>query len=240
MIQIAVKWMTLLCLVNTMFFTFEGFAVSLKKSDDTTPTLEIGAKVFNRNCSLCHGAQGMGEGKIPLKIESYPTTNLITSKKAVNLEQIQKVVVYGGMLEEISKYSPPFGNELTWTEVESVSIFIGHLRNNPKAAINLLNEEKLPTNSYDMHAGRDIFETRCVLCHGKNGQGDGRMSKIIKQPPPYNLTKSTVNKEYIKLIISNGGEPLGRSPQMPPWGDQLSQAEIDSVSEYVISLRQSK
>ncbi len=223
-------------LIGGISVSFELFASD--SEDDTTPSLEIGAKVFNRNCMLCHGSQGMGEGKIPLRIESYPDTNLITSKKASTAKEIHDVVVFGGMLEGSSIYSPPFGNELTWTEVESVSKFILHLRNDTENALTLLeNHRFVAEESSDLRLGLEVYESRCVLCHGSEGEGDGRMARIIKDPPPFNLTQSKVPAEYVYLIIDKGGEPVGRSPQMPPWGDQLSKEEIDAVTAYVLSMR---
>lgn len=208
---------------------------SIGLKDDTTPSLDIGAQVFNQRCSLCHGSQGMGEGKIPLKIPDYPDTNLFTAQKASTKEEIYNTVVYGSMLENINQYMPPMGNELTWTELESVSLFIGFLRNEPKQAIAKLSD--LDQQSSFITLGKDVFEARCVLCHGKNGLGDGRMAKIIKSPPPFNLTKSRAPAAYLKRIIEEGGQPLGRSPQMPPWGEQLSADELNAVVEYIISLR---
>lgn len=86
-------------------------------------------------------------------------------------------------------------------------------------------------------AGQDIFASHCVLCHGKFGEGDGRMAKVIRNPPPADLTASRLPDDYLKQIISEGGAGVGRSPQMPPWGDQLSAAEIESLILYLKSLR---
>ena len=96
-----------------------------------------------------------------------------------------------------------------------------------------------PSGVTDINAdsGRRIYESRCALCHGKSGLGDGRMAKIVKAPPPYNLTLSVMPDDYLKAIITRGGEAMGRSPQMPPWRDELSNAEIDQVMAYIKSFR---
>lgn len=214
------------------------FAVTVEGSEreDTIPTIERGAEIYLARCSLCHGSQAMGEGKLPLKLEHYPNTNLMKSLKAKGVDAIRNTVIYGGILDGVSLYMPPFGNELTWTEIESVSLFVENIRNDPKTFLAMLSKlDSKNVRSRDM--GRDIFESRCVLCHGVNGEGDGRMAKIIKNPPPFNLTQSLMPKEYLKLIIANGGESLNRSPQMPPWKDQLSVTEMDAVIEYITSIR---
>jgi cbb3-type cytochrome c oxidase subunit III len=206
------------------------------EKDDTTPSLELGASVFSKRCVLCHGSQGMGEGKMPLKINSYPNTNIVAAKKAQSKAEIHEVITYGGMLPNISNYMPPMGNELTWTELESVAEFVFQLRIMPEKHYTML-QQYSGTMESDLGLGLSVFQSRCVLCHGANGEGDGRMSKVITSPPPFNLTKSQVPAEYIKLIIEKGGEAIGRSGQMPPWGGQLSNKEVNAVTSYIISLR---
>ena len=63
------------------------------------------------------------------------------------------------------------------------------------------------------------------------------MSKIIKNPPPYNLTLSALPDKYLKQIITQGGRAVGRSYQMPPWKDELSEEEVDSAIIYIKTLR---
>ena len=211
--------------------------VKLNKSDDNTiPSVEIGAQVFIQRCSLCHGTQGMGEGRVPLKIDSYPNTNIMLPKKAQNSEDMFDIVVYGGLLSSVDKHMPPFGNELTWTEIQSVVQFISGLRETPEEYLSILAVQDTRP-SKDLMLGKNTYEARCVLCHGINGDGKGRMAKIIKNPPPYDLTKSLMPEAYLTKIIESGGEGVGRSPQMPPWGDQLSATEIQAVVDYIVGIR---
>lgn len=209
---------------------------TLKDADDTTPTMERGAQVYMQRCTLCHGTQGMGEGAIPLKLKSYPNTNLSVVRKAKTEEEIFNAIAMGGMLDNIGEFMPPLGNELTWTDIQSVTLFVLGLRKDAASAIAML-KANTPEQTLNSRVGRDIFEARCILCHGKNGEGDGRMARVIKTPPPFNLLKSVMPKEYLSLIIKEGGEKIGRSPQMPPWGDQLTDAEITHLVDYVFDLR---
>lgn len=206
------------------------------ENENTAPTLELGAKVFSSHCVLCHGSQAMGEGILPLKMKVYPSTNLRTAKKAAKREEILHVNVLGGVLDNISQYMPPFGKELTWSELESVTDFILLVRSDPETAIAML-EVSSQTAMPSIKIGQQVYTTRCTLCHGKFGEGDGRMSKILKTPPPADLTASKAPDEYLGAIISKGGEAVGRSKHMPPWGDQLSKSEIKSVILYIKSIR---
>ena len=64
------------------------------------------------------------------------------------------------------------------------------------------------------------------------------MSRIIKNPPPFNLTLSRADDKYLSDIIHKGGEQMQRSPRMPPFGDDLTEPEITSAILYIKTLRQ--
>ncbi|PCI63928.1 MAG: cytochrome c [Gammaproteobacteria bacterium] len=200
------------------------------------PTLQYGAQIYVERCVLCHGIEGKGKGLIPKKIKNYPSTNLHTSHYPAGRNSIKKNIIYGGSLGKMSNLMPPMGNDLTWSQLESVVDFILLLRSDPSKANTLIgNARKHQTIS--RRIGREIFKGRCVLCHGKFGEGDGRMARVIKNPPPFDLTSSRLPDSYLNSIISKGGEAMGRSLQMPPWKDELSGTEIESVILYIKSLR---
>lgn len=210
--------------------------VAAAESKDAYPSIKIGAEVFKERCVLCHGSAAMGEGILPLKLKDYPSTNLIDGIKELNRVQIKRAIVYGGTQGELSEYMPPMGNDLSWTETESVVDFVVLLKNNKKAGLKLLKEVVAKVDA-SRALGQQLFESRCALCHGKYGEGDGRMAKVLKAPPPANLTRSRLPDDYLKKIIIEGGEGVGRSPKMPPWGMQFEDNEINSIIMYVKSIR---
>ncbi len=198
--------------------------------------LNNGASIYLDRCSLCHGNTAMGEGLIPLVINDYPSTNLLQPKHTTDKASVRDAVLWGGASGEMSELSPAWKDELTEQEVNSVVDFVLHLRSDYETGVKRI-KYTVNASGPDVSKGQHIYKTRCALCHGDSGEGDGKMRKIIKKPPPYNLTESTVPDEYLRLIIEQGGEPIGRSPQMPPWKDELTEAEIQSVILYVRQLR---
>lgn len=206
------------------------------EKDDPTPRLDIGARVFEERCMLCHGGLGIGKGPLPTRIPDYPNTSLIAGIKTTTREAVLGAITYGGTRDEFSVFMPPFGKELTWTETESVTDFVLLLRQDRTAAANLLDNLDL-NREPSKRLGSQIFSNRCALCHGNSGEGDGRMVKVLKTPPPADLTASRQSDAYLYLIISKGGEAVGRSKHMPPWGQQLSEAEIKSVVIFLRSIR---
>lgn len=222
-----------------LFLTeYTPIACSVETSESKPePTLEKGASIFKQRCALCHGNDGSGAGLLPLKIKNYPDTNLLTPRKSITRDEVFKVVTHGGSMPGISEFMPPMGDDLTWTATESVVSFVMLLRTNAVAAQKVtvaISAQIQP--SYK--EGMDIFLTRCALCHGESGKGNGRLSKIINNPPPFDLTSSRKPDEYLEKMIMNGGAFMGRSPQMPAWGEQLLPMQIKSVIIYIKSIRQ--
>lgn len=95
----------------------------------------------------------------------------------------------------------------------------------------------LPRDSRDaaVFRGGLVYANYCVTCHGINADGNGRAARL-HTPRPANLRASDKNDEYIRLIVAKGGEAIGRSPKMPPWGEELTDEQIGDVVAFVRSV----
>ena len=96
----------------------------------------------------------------------------------------------------------------------------------------------LPRDTTDASVirGSIAFRTYCVLCHGATGKGDGRAARMYT-PKPANLTVSPFPDQYKEMIIRGGGVSVGRSAFMPPWGDELTNEQIDDLVAFLRELR---
>jgi mono/diheme cytochrome c family protein len=83
--------------------------------------------------------------------------------------------------------------------------------------------------------GSVVFQKYCSLCHGLAADGHGRAAKLHR-PPPVDLTRSSVNDLYRELIIKGGSQAVGRSTGMPPWKDELTDAEIRDVIAFLAAI----
>lgn len=94
----------------------------------------------------------------------------------------------------------------------------------------------LPRDSADAAAFRGglVYANYCVTCHGMNADGNGRAARLY-DPRPANLRATDKNDAYLALIVRVGGEKLGRSPKMPPWGEELTDEQINDVVAFVRS-----
>lgn len=76
---------------------------------------------------------------------------------------------------------------------------------------------------------REIFRTRCALCHGESGKGDG-VNAATLNPKPRNYTDRTwqkrVSNDEIRRTIVLGGQGTGKSPMMAPNPDLADKPEV--------------
>jgi mono/diheme cytochrome c family protein len=83
--------------------------------------------------------------------------------------------------------------------------------------------------------GEKIFQTRCFVCHGRDGRGSGPASQGLAQKPQ-DLTdpnwQRSVTDEQIKTVVRAGGAIFGKSGAMPPNPD-LSNDDLSSILDYV-------
>jgi len=219
-------------LILSIFFYSLLFNSVSAKDMDTVPTYIKGAATFKQRCTLCHGNMGMGEGSLALNIKDYPKTNLLLSKKISDDTILRNTINWGSD----SGYSPPWGNELTWTQMESVILFVKYLRKNTEKAIKLLEKQEVG-NIPSLKIGASRYNALCKKCHGKTGKGDGKMAKIIKDPPITDFTEQNLSTRAMRNVILQGGEAMSLSPKMPPWGDELSSTELESLIMYIKTLR---
>jgi mono/diheme cytochrome c family protein len=85
----------------------------------------------------------------------------------------------------------------------------------------------------------EIFTTRCALCHGASGKGDGAAAAGLN-PKPRDYSdpawQASVTDEQIEKIILEGGAAVGKSAMMPSNPDLASKPDV--VKALRASIRQ--
>ena len=91
----------------------------------------------------------------------------------------------------------------------------------------------------DPAKGKAIYDTYCVTCHGPAGKGDGpAAASLPKKPADHsdgNYMNPLPNAELYKAV-KEGGQAIGKSNAMPPWGATLNDEQVKDVLGYVRSL----
>ena len=103
----------------------------------------------------------------------------------------------------------------------------------PTKAKELKNPVKGSTKAQSSKRGAKIFKTRCMICHGTQGKGNGIGGKALT-PKPQNLTLKMVQSQTDGEIfwkITNGRN------DMIKWGPILSDEQRWDLVNYVRILK---
>lgn len=117
---------------SLLFFLSSVFAMSAGAGHDVMLTgdqqYHRGVKVFADYCSRCHGVHADGRGRatpLYVKLQSAHPSNFQLKVYAQRPTQyLANIVRDGGKEHSLSEYMPPFGEELTETQIDDVVYFI--------------------------------------------------------------------------------------------------------------------
>jgi cytochrome c oxidase cbb3-type subunit 3 len=90
----------------------------------------------------------------------------------------------------------------------------------------------------EMDTAKENYQQYCRKCHGETGKGDGPSAAVLNPKPRdfadcANMQKRS-DDELLK-VISEGGQSIGMSADMQPWGGTISDAEIRGLLRFVRS-----
>jgi mono/diheme cytochrome c family protein len=89
--------------------------------------------------------------------------------------------------------------------------------------------------TYDQAQGKRIFYVQCVWCHADSTPA-GPSNRSNLKPMPVLMNDGTVlngeSDDYLENIIALGGSFVSKSAMMPPYGQMLTQQEIQQVVAY--------
>ena len=87
----------------------------------------------------------------------------------------------------------------------------------------------------DAAAGQPLHEENCASCHGKNGAGDVVVMHMDETPRDQSDPElmKTLPDAYLYIAICRGGEGVGRSYVMSPWGDYFTDQEIKDMIAWI-------
>jgi mono/diheme cytochrome c family protein len=91
----------------------------------------------------------------------------------------------------------------------------------------------------DARRGAALYEEKCALCHGGQGEGWDWSKKVARPPVPVPDLGSVVRERddgYLFSVVKEGGEAVGRSRFMPPFGFQLTDDEVWHLVAYMRTL----
>lgn len=201
-----------LLVIGSAFFPLAAEEARVDIQNQLEKPIIRGGILYKSNCILCHGEAGDGRGRASIL---YGVLNLrIEGEKAS--EYYHSIISKGSKELGRSNYMPAWDDELTEEQIGDVVAFLKYVTN-------------------DVKRGHVVYSQYCILCHGIKGDGNGRAAKLLNTRPS-DLTASSKNDDYFRLIIRYGSEGVGRSTAMPGRVDELTEQEIEDVVAYIRTL----
>ena len=90
--------------------------------------------------------------------------------------------------------------------------------------------DPVPETAENLAAGREIYQSKCSICHGPRARGDGPAA-VTMNPRPFDLTVHIpLHPEGEVFYFVSEGIP---GTQMPAWKDQLSDTQRWQVIRFL-------
>ena len=87
----------------------------------------------------------------------------------------------------------------------------------------------------DPERGKAMHLEHCVACHGLSGKADVVVMHMDETPRDQSDAElmKTLPDAYLYIAICRGGEGVGRSYVMSPWGDYFTDQEIKDLIAWI-------
>ncbi|MCY4472276.1 MAG: cytochrome-c oxidase, cbb3-type subunit III [Kistimonas sp.] len=184
-------------------------AMTIEELQAHSKALSMGKRVFLNNCSQCHGSDAGGNFGFPR----------LTDNRWIwgGTPEDIKTTVMEGRQGQMPAWGPVIGEQ----RVRNVSSWVRSLSGLDIAAT----QEQLED-------GREVFESTCSICHGKDAKGNTQVGAPNLTDGVWLYGNTQAQVEY---TIRNG-----RNGVMPAWKEILGPEKVHLVSAYIYSLSHKK
>ena len=184
-------------------------------------SLEVGRRIYARECASCHGADGRGDTAIA-KVLNPPPRNFADPVVMARLDD-------GRVYMAIYRGRPGTamggrGELLAPAEIIDVMRYI-------RTLVQPLAPGMTPVQ-LDVRVGEQIYHQQCIACHGERGDGKTSLGQHLV-PPPRDFTKAS---EMASIGDSELAQAIMRGipgTAMAPWEGVLNKEDIRRVILYI-------
>lgn len=183
-----------------------------------------GEKLYLEKCAICHGRQGQGGVGIPLALETF-----LAQTPDEYIHRTIRVGRPGRVMPSFYRLSEP-----------DIAAIIKHIRSwsqTPGPAW-----DATPVKG-DAGAGRALFATHCVSCHGKDAQGGKGTGLMFSRPRELPIAPPSLNNQgflnsvsdmMLKTIITQGRK---HTPMPAASAFGLTADDVNNLVSYIRSLQ---
>lgn len=226
-----------------------------KKKDELSQRKRIylymeGRKIFSKSCMQCHGARGKGDGDWAAGWITNRPRNFRSGVFKYRTTPMGKLPTHDDLKRTISKgvsgtAMPAFAHHLREHEYDAVIEYIKSFSVRWKDPENFAKPMTLPATEPKwlgeksrIQAGKGLFETYCIACHGAGGKGDGHGGRELIDLwgfpiHPADLTNGTYKSGtqpldlYRTLATGLDGTP------MVGFGEALTEEQLWELISYI-------
>ena len=197
---------------------------SLGSPGQLTPaslSLEIGRRIFAKNCAPCHGAAGRADTEAA-KVLKPPPSSLSDPIRLARLDD-------GRLYLTIFRGRP--GTAMGgWRDILAPTEIIDLMRYVRTLAAPL--PAGMTPGDLDLRVGEQIYQAYCVECHGERGNGETPLGGHLS-PHPRDFTSAALmaaaSDEQLAQSISRGRPGTA----MAPWEGVLTRDDTRRVIAYI-------
>lgn len=178
------------------------------------PDLQNGEAIYAEKCIQCHGPAGLGDGEQAAQLPN-PVAAIGDAEVArqASPSRWYSIITQGNL----DRFMPGFAS-LSDAERWDVTAYAF----------------SLSTSSEALDTAAELYAANCAECHGDSGQGDGPEAANLSAPlPDFSNPESQAQKsaeEFYTAITE------GAPPDMPAFGDSLSEEERWALADYLRNL----
>ena len=88
------------------------------------------------------------------------------------------------------------------------------------------------SNTAQIAKGKEVYETACILCHGRDGAGNPEWESAIRPVSFADCGTTGESSVLWKSVVKNGGPKHGLADVMPAFGEAFPPEELDAVVVY--------
>jgi len=187
----------------------------------TTPA-ERGRVLFEKNCAVCHGADGRADTPVGRLLKPRPR-NLAdpVDMARVSLDRMYRSIKEGRPGTAMAAWK----DVLSETEIGDITDYVR----------NFAASKNIPAANLSLDVGRRIYERECAYCHGADGSANTDVAARLVPPPrnftdPIAMARVDDGRMYLAIYRGRPGTAMGGH------GELLSGPEIIDVMRYIRTL----